>query len=92
MKKIVIDGLKIDNTKKLHDLLQEELELPDYYGRNLDALWDCITGYIDLPVLFVWKNVEVSREKWGWEFVDSLVDLLEDAKKELGDLFDYKYE
>ena len=27
----------------LHDLLSEQLELPEYYGRNLDALMDCLT-------------------------------------------------
>ena len=25
-----------------HDYLMEELNLPDYYGRNLDALYDCL--------------------------------------------------
>lgn len=26
-----------------HDYLAEELNLPDYYGKNLDALYDCLT-------------------------------------------------
>ena len=26
-----------------HDYLMEALGLPDYYGRNLDALYDCLT-------------------------------------------------
>lgn len=25
-----------------HDYLMEALELPDYYGKNLDALYDCL--------------------------------------------------
>lgn len=25
-----------------HDYLMEALNLPDYYGRNLDALYDCL--------------------------------------------------
>ena len=26
-----------------HDYLAEALNLPDYYGKNLDALYDCLT-------------------------------------------------
>lgn len=26
-----------------HDYLMEALSLPDYYGKNLDALYDCLT-------------------------------------------------
>ena len=27
-----------------HEYLQEMLELPEYYGKNLDALYDCLTS------------------------------------------------
>ena len=27
-----------------HSELQRALKLPEHYGRNLDALWDCVTG------------------------------------------------
>ena len=26
-----------------HEYLQEMLELPEYYGKNLDALWDIVS-------------------------------------------------
>ena len=29
--------------KEGHDYLKEALNLPDYYGKNLDALYDCLT-------------------------------------------------
>ena len=29
--------------QKGHDYLAEALDLPDYYGKNLDALYDCLT-------------------------------------------------
>lgn len=36
-----IDGKLIK--EKGHDYLKEVLNFPDYYGKNLDALYDCLT-------------------------------------------------
>ena len=41
MKYITLDGKKIN--EESHDYLIRKLDLPDYYGRNLDALYDCLT-------------------------------------------------
>lgn len=43
MKICILDGERITDKKQLHDALTESLELPDWYGRNLDALYDCLT-------------------------------------------------
>lgn len=43
MKRLVLDGEKLTNRQVLHDTLAEGLQFPDWYGRNLDALFDCLT-------------------------------------------------
>jgi len=43
METIVIDGEKMLNRREAHDYLTQALHLPDYYGRNLDALYDLLT-------------------------------------------------
>lgn len=43
MKKITLDIRNIETVAALHIYLQYMLDLPDYYGRNLDALHDCLT-------------------------------------------------
>lgn len=43
MKRIVLDLRAFEDREQVHAYLQEKLELPAYYGRNLDALHDCLT-------------------------------------------------
>lgn len=43
MKNIILDGAKMTSRRALHDELAEKLSAPDFYGRNLDALYDLLT-------------------------------------------------
>ena len=43
MKEITIDCSPLRSPKELHRVLAEKLEFPEYYGNNLDALYDCLT-------------------------------------------------
>ncbi len=42
MKTICIDGCQVTSRSQAHAYLKTQLQLPDYYGRNLDALYDCL--------------------------------------------------
>ena len=44
MKSIILDGNKMTNKKETHIYLKEMMSLPDYYGHNLDALFDILTS------------------------------------------------
>lgn len=39
-----------------HNEIGSKLAFPDYYGKNLDALWDCLTSCIDFPAEIEWRN------------------------------------
>ncbi|MGD0030915.1 barstar family protein [Paenibacillus illinoisensis] len=82
MKTVIIDGNDIHGKEELHDILQAKLELDDSYGRNLDALWDVITGFISIPLTIRWVNFEASRAVLG-EYADQLLELMRDAEEEL---------
>ena len=41
--KVTLDFSEVTSRGELHDLLMEAFSLPEYYGRNLDALYDCLS-------------------------------------------------
>lgn len=43
MRICVLDGMEIEDRKQLHAVLADSLGFPEWYGRNLDALCDCLT-------------------------------------------------
>lgn len=38
-----LDGRVMQDRESLHSHIKERLGLPEYYGKNLDALYDCLT-------------------------------------------------
>ena len=41
---IILDFSGIHYLGEMHLLLKEKFGLPEYYGENWDALWDCLDG------------------------------------------------
>ncbi|PEE20052.1 barnase inhibitor, partial [Bacillus toyonensis] len=46
MEKIYLDGRRFTSKNALHKTLKNKLDLPDYYGENANALWDCLTAWV----------------------------------------------
>ena len=44
MKSLTLDKNTLSDKEILHPLLARELSFPDWYGSNLDALFDCLTA------------------------------------------------
>ncbi|MDN4616710.1 barstar family protein [Paenibacillus sp. PsM32] len=81
MKMVTINGEEFHTINELHETLQQKLELPEFYGKNLDALWDCLTGMIELPLQMEWLNYDVSRQRLG-DKADQVLSVLEEAQAE----------
>jgi ribonuclease inhibitor len=62
-----IYGSSILNDKDFHIIFAELFDLP-YYGHNLDALWDALTGMIERPVVIVWNDSTISQLSMGAVF------------------------
>ena len=88
MKRIVFDFKKIKNKKDFYNELAEKVQLPEYFGNKLDALWDIITsGEIDLPTEVIFINFDNRKNK----FFVSLEELFKDAEKETDKKIVFKF-
>lgn len=43
MKFAIIDGYAVTSMEDVHRTLADQLSFPEWYGGNLDALYDCLT-------------------------------------------------
>ena len=73
-------GSQIQTKEQLHRVLAESLPFPDWYGQNLDALWDCLTS-LSAPVqLIVAEKEALCRNLPGYG--EKFIRLLEDSARE----------
>lgn len=53
MKLITLDGNRLSDAAQVHDYLKESFNFPEYYGKNLDALYDCLTDLDDVEITII---------------------------------------
>ncbi|SDQ71322.1 ribonuclease inhibitor [Chryseobacterium soldanellicola] len=86
MKTIYIDFTDIGDYEDFYAQLKEKLPLPDYFGDNLDALSDVITGELEMPLHIEFVNMSVDQ----LELFEDLLTTLEDAEDQVED-FSFTY-
>lgn len=83
-KKVKLAGKSIRSLDEFYDEIAKKLRFPDYFGRNLDALWDVLTTDVKGPVELAWEDSEVSKKSMGKNF-EKVAALLRDVGKERED-------
>ena len=53
MKNFVLDFRKVKSIEEVHDIMMKTFEFPSYYGKNLDALNDCVSEMIIEEKLYI---------------------------------------
>jgi ribonuclease inhibitor len=75
-----LDGTVLKSKEELHSTISWQLALPDYYGRNLDALWDVLSTW-SAPLRIEVTHTDLLKLHLA-DYVDALLELLHDAVAE----------
>jgi ribonuclease inhibitor len=89
-----IDGINIKTEAEFHAAISRALSLPARYGRNLDALFDVLSGDVERPIVLVWKNSSISESSMGDVF-ERIVNVLrkierQDIEWDLDEIFELR--
>ena len=74
----ILNGRMLRRPEDAHPYLARMLRLPDWYGANLDALYDCLTE--KGPCTLVVLGAEALRQEGGWGA--RALAVLEDAARD----------
>ena len=74
MIKLVLDFRKVNNREEAHEELKTSLNFPDYYGKNLDALNDCLSEIESEHLIYILTYKET------FEGFDDIMKVFDDNK------------
>ena len=79
MKKYTVDFTTVEHYLEMHFIIKEALDFPDYYGCNLDALWDCLTDMVSRPIHIEIIGLEAVEQKFG-DYASKLIEIFTELK------------
>ena len=66
----------------LHLIIKEAFGFPDFYGKNLDALWDCLRDYCREDSIIYVKGTRTLPKEWR-EYMEKVYEIFKDVEKEV---------
>ena len=65
MVKLILDFSKVKYFSDIHKIIKDTFKFPDYYGENLDALWDCLDYYTDEELIIKISGFAIIESRFG---------------------------
>ena len=78
MKIVVLDGRKMTDREAAHTYLKRILGLPEYYGRNLDALFDCLCEMSGTQIILTYVDEMKDNLR---RYADNIINVFEAAEE-----------
>ena len=76
---VYFDGRNSQDKTVLHQHIKEILSFPDYYGGNLDALYDCLCEIPQETIIVLTHGEELERNLH--EYANALLKTFRDAQE-----------
>ena len=84
-----VDFSSVEDYWDIHGILKESLNFPDYYGGNLDALFDCLTDmlcYVSIIEIYGLEKLK-KYDKYDQRLIKVFSDAQHDWGEEYSDRF-----
>ena len=67
--------------------IKEKLELPEWYGENLDALWDALIGIAQTPIIvkIIFKPQTISSKKLT-PYINEVINVFNEAVEKCNEI------
>ena len=80
VKECVLDFSECSYIGEVYAIIKKELELPEWCGENLDALWDAVTGMMYTPANITIRSA-TKREELQ-QSVDDIIAVFREVEEE----------
>ena len=74
-RQIFLDCRRLTERRSAHEYLEEVLDFPEYYGRNLDALYDCLLEVQECDIVLQYEKEARLEGTYG----ERIIEVLEEA-------------
>ena len=86
-KLIEIDFSNCKYIGSVHKEIKEKLELPEWYGENLDALWDALIGIAQTSIIvkIIFKPQTISSKKLT-PYINEVINVFNEAVEKCNEI------
>ena len=89
--KYKVDFSEVKHYIEIHEILKRDLDFPDYYGGNLDALWDCLTDQLLSGITYIEIRGTEILDKHFPEDSKEILRIFKETKHAYGDKYSDKF-
>ena len=79
-----LDFSKCKSLGEIYAVIKTDLELPDWFGENLDAFWDSLTGIMYVPAEITVK--QNFSDPQLHDYIEKLIEIMYEAEEKYGEI------
>ncbi len=87
MKKYEFNRNEFEWAEEFYEIIMKKMDLPDWFGKNADALWDMLTRYIEIPCEITLIGFNKNETDYNKLVIDKIINCFKNAEKHYPDDF-----
>lgn len=87
MKKYEFNRDEFTWADEFYNVISSKMNLPVWFGKNADALWDMLTGYLETPCQITFIGFGQKENEYNRHILDLILTCFLDAEKQYPEKF-----